>query len=188
MKNKFNHQAAISAKESTSKIKKRVSHAFGKDIYLLGYDAAGTAYWLEAASFDCEWYWGGGYVETYTNNNNPSRAKDIASHQHFKSMFLTGKENGYDSFLHFFDVHPFSNKEVWQIIECMKAFYIAREYSDMLHCGGANYTTNPVRGVIDRAMCKESEREYQRINRVVIPALLESLYAILSGKSETESA
>ena len=70
-------------------MKKQKNHAFGKDIYLLGKDNGDTLYWLEAGSWDCKWYWGFGYVETYTNNNHPSRSRDISSHQHFDSLFLT---------------------------------------------------------------------------------------------------
>ena len=50
-------------------MKKQTTTAFKKKIYLLGADAEGTKYWLEAPSWDCDWYWGFGYVETYTNNN-----------------------------------------------------------------------------------------------------------------------
>jgi hypothetical protein len=46
-------------------LSKRKSHAFGKDIYLIGKDKSGTNYWLESPSWDCDWYWGFGYIETY---------------------------------------------------------------------------------------------------------------------------
>ena len=62
---------------------KRKSHAFKKDIYLLGADSCGNKYWLEAPSWDCKWYWGFGYIETYTNSDNPSISNDIISHQHW---------------------------------------------------------------------------------------------------------
>ncbi len=68
-------------------LQKRISHAFGKDIFLLGVDANGENAWLEAPKWDCGWYWGFGYVERYTNNNNPEKAKDISSHTHIDSEF-----------------------------------------------------------------------------------------------------
>ena len=76
------------------KIAKKQSKAFGKDIYLLGEDQDGTKYWLEAPHFDCGWYWGFGYIETYTNNRRPDLAKDIASHQHIDG--LLGQQYTYD--------------------------------------------------------------------------------------------
>jgi len=73
-------------------MKKRISEAFGKKVYLLGKDDEGTLYWLEAPSWDCGWYWGFGYIETYTNNNNPNRSQDITSHQHWEGTLLERKE------------------------------------------------------------------------------------------------
>ena len=158
-------------------MKKTKSFAFGKDIYLLGADRDGVYYWLAAARWDCGWYWGGGYVETYTNNKKPSISLDINSHSHFNSMFFNGRKNGHDAFNEFFAEHPFSDGEVWKICELMRSFYIAREYSDMLHIGGAHYTTNPAKDVI-----KEGAEEYTRINERIIPEIMRQLYAILSGE------
>ena len=153
---------------------KRTSNAFGKIIYLLGKDENGILYWLQQATWDCDWYWGGGYVETYTNNEYPHLAKDIDSHQHFDGLFFKGNKNGYDAFKEFFVETPFTDKEIWKICELMRSFYIAREYSDMIHRGGAHYTSNPVSEII------KNDAEYERINKVVIHAIMQSLYEILS--------
>ena len=64
-------KATAKADERKKKMKKEKRFAFGKNIYLLGSDKDGVKYWLEEASWDCGWYWGFGYVETYTNNSNP---------------------------------------------------------------------------------------------------------------------
>lgn len=45
---------------------KQRSRAFGKKIYLLGEDKCGDRYWLEEPFWDCGWYWGFGYIETYS--------------------------------------------------------------------------------------------------------------------------
>lgn len=150
------------------------SRAFKKDIYLLGKDENGVKYWLEEATWDCDWYWGGGYVETYTNNDYPHLAKDINSHQHFDGLCFKGNKNGYDAFKEFFVETPFTDKEIWKICELMKVFYIAREYSDMIHRGGAHYTVNPASEII------KNDAEYERINKIVIPAIMQNLYEILS--------
>ena len=155
-------------------LRKQRSHAFDKNIYLLGKDADGILYWLEEAQWDCDWYWGGGYIETYTNNERPGMSRDITTHSHFDSMFFNNRRlNGHDAFTSFFEETPFTDKEIWQICELMKAFYIARQYSDMLCCGGAHYTSNPSKDII------QNEEEYQRINKKVIPDIMKSLYEIL---------
>ena len=151
---------------------------FGKDCYFLGKDKDGINYFLESAAWNCGWYWGGGYVETYTYNHDPAIAKDIASHQHFNSLFFNDRKNAYDTFKEFFPVNPFTDSEIWKICELMKSFYIAREYSDMLHTGGAHYTSNPAAEII------KLNDEYVRINRKVIPAIMKELYKILGGVTE----
>lgn len=154
--------------------KKFTMNKFGKNAYLLGQDEYGTNYFLEESTWDCDWYYGGGYVETYTNNHNPVKSKDIQSHNHFDSMFFYQNKNAYDAFKDFFKIHPFTDDEIWKICELMKSFYIAREYSDMLYRGGAHYTSNPVKAII------KSETEYKRINEEVIPAIMKELYHILT--------
>lgn len=156
-------------------MKKQKNHAFGKDIYLLGKDNDGILYWLESASWDCGWYWGGGYVETYTNNEHPERARDINSHQHFDGLFFNKHTDGHTAFKEFFNETPFTDSEIWKILELMKAFYTAREYSDMIHRGGAHYTTNPAKEAI------QNPGEYERINKKMIPAIMQEVYKIMEG-------
>lgn len=154
--------------------KKKIK-VFGKNVFLLGEDNNGVRYYLQEFSWDCDWYWGGGYVITYTNNRNPERSKGINSLQHFDTLFLRDyRKNGFDKFNIFFANTPFTNDEIWKICELMKTFYICREYSDTIHRGGANYTANPVASTI------KSDDEYNRINNEVIPAIINSLYAILN--------
>ena len=150
-------------------MKKQKSHAFGKDTYLLGRGKDGEYYWLEQGKWDCDWYWGIGYVETYTNKLNPSHAMDIASHRHFDNLFPTCEK-----FNDFFEETVLNENEKWKLLELMKSIYIARHYSDMLCRGGAHYTTNPKREII------KNDDEYNRINKIVIPAMLESVYELLS--------
>lgn len=142
--------------------------------YLLGKDKNGINYYLESFSFDCDWYWGGGYIETFTNNNFPSLSIDIASHQHFDNLFFQQKEDGYTAFNKFFVDSPFSNEEKWQIMELFKSFYTARQYSDMLYLGGSHYTHNDCCEII------KNNSEYERINKVVIPEIIKKIYNIMS--------
>jgi hypothetical protein len=157
-------------------MKKETFIAFGKKVFLLGKDPDGIKYFLESATWDCSWYWGGGYIETYTNNSRPDLSKDIISHQHFDELFFKGKKNAFDLFNEFFNEHPFTSSEVWKICELMKSFYVARSYSDMLYCGGAHYTTNPARDEI------KADEEYKRINEKVIPRIMNELYKILGSE------
>ena len=159
-------------------MEKRKSYVFGKDVYLLGKDKEGTLYWLNEASWDCDWYWGLGYIETYTNNKHPGRSKDINSHQHFDSLFFNGTNNGFDNFKNYLTETPFNDNEIWRIMEIMKTLYTLREYSETLYRGGSHYTSNPCKDII------KNDNEYNRINKVVIPTLNKELYRILSEKAQ----
>lgn len=154
-------------------MKKRTEKAFGKKIFLLGKDANGARYWLEAATWDCDWYWGFGYITTYTNNINPSRARDIDSLQHFNRLFLLKNKSACECFNNFFVETTLTENEIWQLLELMKTFYIMRDYSDALHRGGSNYATNPIKDII------KNDDEYNRINKSVLPELFNSVYQLL---------
>jgi hypothetical protein len=73
--------------------KQFISNVFGRDIYLLGTDKQGIKYWLESPKWDCNWYWGFGYIETYIDNNSPKISEDISSHSHFNGDTIKGIVN-----------------------------------------------------------------------------------------------
>ena len=146
--------------------------AFGKDIYLLGADEEGTLYWLEEASFDCDWYWGFGYIESYTNNKHPELARDINSHTHYDSMIF--KEGVCpEDFRKIFVETPLTNEEIWKLNELMKSFYTIRAYMDTIYRGSSNITINPCRDII------KNEKEWLRLKDEVLPSIFKEVYALL---------
>lgn len=175
-------------------IAKKKSQGFDKDIYLLGIDYDKTAYWLEAPKWDCGWYWGFGYVETYVNKagnqTNPKNAYDIGSHQHI-SGFLGEQEiynlekqcwtkgeyvtNLIDS--KHFESTTFTEDESWQLTELFKQFYLLVEMSDFTHkeLPGCHITTSPVNH-------GDLKDWYKKINEVMIPAITTKILEILSPK------
>ena len=145
-------------------MKKQTTIAFKKKIYLLGADAEGTKYWLEAPSWDCDWYFGFGYVETYTNNNYPNRSRDINSHQHFDSLFLNdSKVNAFDAFNEFFKETTLDQKEIYLLIDYMSSFYKLKDVAKTLGVGYSNMT--------------ETAKE---INEKILPAIFKRIDILLS--------
>ena len=153
----------------------------GKRFHYIGADADGVNYWLQEAKFDCGWYWGLGYVETFTNNRNPSLSKDIGSHSHFNYMMDDAGDNWFDAFKVLFTANRLDDSQIWKLVELMKSAYTARKYADMLHIGGAHYTRNPIKETIQADMS-----EYDRINEKIIPEIMEKVYCILDGRSEED--
>lgn len=157
-------------------MKKQIINKFGKH-FLLGKDADGVKHYLEQAHWDCGWYWGFGYIHTFSNNKNPMASRDISSHYHFDS-FKTDK-NGrscclYDGIRANLVDLVLNDRELWTLCELMQTFYTMREYSDCISRGGSHYTTNPQKDLI------KNEREYKRINEVVLPKIFDEIEALLT--------
>lgn len=160
----------------TKKLSKKKSHAFGKDTYLLGRDEYGKLIWLEAPSWECGWYWGFGYVEVYTNQANPSRARDISSHSHF--VGLVGFEREDHTYVRHLNESPrmketvLADKESWELCDLMKSFYTLRSAAEIYHQGNSHLTTTGI-------SLKSAEAE-KRINEIDIPAITKRVIEILS--------
>jgi len=114
----------------------------GKTYYFLGKDKGGINYYLQQPSWDCGWYWGFGYINSFTNNSAPSCSRDISSHQHFDSLFLSGD---LDSFKNMFEETPLSKNEVWTLMELMQTFYDLRRSAELFGRGGTHIANNPLK-------------------------------------------
>ena len=146
-------------------MQKRVSYAFGKKVYLLGRGKDGCHYWLEEPSWDCDWYWGFGFVETYTLDTRPSLSHDIASHQHFDYLFLRGPKDCHSMFTEFFEETPLTDGEIWQLLELMQTFYTLKKAAATFVRGGSHITENQFKNII------QSEHRAKELNAVVIPPI-----------------
>ena len=155
---------------------KKISRAFGKDIYLLGKNEYGEFIWLESPSWDCDWYWGFGYVETYTNNKRPDLARDVSSHSHFNGL-VWHKDNG-EYIYHINEIMetPLTDSESWELSDLMKRFYTLRESAEVFHRGNANYTSKTGHDSTNHEMEKY-------INEVELPKIFARIIEILSPNS-----
>jgi hypothetical protein len=158
-------------------MEKRVERAFGKDYYLIGSDKDGVLYWLEQSKFDCDWYWSIGYIESFTCNEHPSKSRDIASHRHLDDLLNTTNLNWYDAMKVVFTERTLDDKQLWTFSEIMKSLYTMRAYSDLLHTGSSGLTSNP-------CIIIKNKEEYNRINKILIPDLLNALYNLLTFGKE----
>lgn len=178
----------LTVKELTQ-LNKKVVHVFGKNHYFIGINNEGENVYLTEASWDCGWYWGFGYITTFTNNKNPERSSDISSHRHWDS-FIIGKHERYSSeakafvldntYIHhsneFFgkENSPLTDKESWTLAELMKSFYTLKETAEVLAKGSAHVTDNPCKDII------KNNDEAKRINEVVLPAIFKEIYELLT--------
>lgn len=167
-------------------VEKSKSHAFGKNIYLLGTDENGIKYWLEEPKWDCGWYWGFGYVETYTNNKKPELSKDICSHSHIsgflgyqeeysfqKQCFVKGEyiHNLIDSKT--FASTTFNDKESWELSELFNQFYFMQKAAENFGRGKCHTANTIAPNWTNKELSKE-------INERHIPAITKRILEILT--------
>jgi len=152
--------------------KKQKTKAFGKDVYLLGADKKGILYWLKAPSWDCEWYWGFGYIDTYTYNADPNRSKDIESHQFAKSFMKWWTDINSNSPV--LVETTFSETEGWEITELFKRFYMFQDLAEYYCFGHAGITSKAKIGN------GKNLKEWDRINKKVIPEIMDRIIEILT--------
>ena len=152
-------------------MKKQTIEKFGNKYYLLGTRKEDNKkVWLQEGSFDCDWYWGVGYIEVFNRNYT-----DISEHTHFDSLFL--KRNIFDSFKDYFKDTTLSDNEIWQLLELMQTIYTLREMSDTIHRRGSHITTAD----IEKHIFNENIylNMYDKINNDTIPTLLNTVYELL---------
>ena len=150
-------------------MEKKTSKAFGKKVWLLGKDKDGINYWLEEPSWDCGWYYGFGFVETYTHNTRPDLARDINSHQHFDNLFLNGPECGKDMFKKFFKKTPLSDDEIWELVDYMKTFYTLKSVAELFKHG---YSWQTSKAKIDQL---QSDEQNDLVNKVWLPEVFKRI-------------
>ncbi|MCJ7828736.1 MAG: hypothetical protein MUP81_03225 [Dehalococcoidia bacterium] len=158
--------------QTAKQIPKKKTHVFGKDIYLLGTDESGIRYWLESPSWDCNWYWGFGYIETYSNNRSPEHSADISSHQHaenFMSKWFT-EWNGSKPIL---VQQTFDKKEGWELSELFEQFYFLKESAENFGRGKCHCANTIIPLWQKTELAKE-------INEQIIPKVTARILEILT--------
>jgi hypothetical protein len=161
---------------TTAKLPKEKDKFGTRAVYLLGKGPDGARYWLEEASWDCNWYWGLGYVNTF--RGQPSLCRDIKSHQHFKGLWLAAHQGKFLHCLTEWDgfQSTLTAKEEWQLAELMATAYTLKETAEVFGRGGSNYS--PADPAI-ASLVKNPEWVGQ-INEVMIPAIMAQVYALLT--------
>lgn len=167
-------------------IKKQKDHAFGKDVYLLGVKN-GEKIWLEAPRWACDWYWGFGYIETYTGKS-PSTSRDIMSHSHWKGS-IVGRQEKYDhekkcfvlgDYVHHLNENKgvtksvLTDKESWLLAEYMKTFYTLSETAELYTRGGSHLSGCEK----EQKLLKDSGLA-EKINKQQLPELFKLIIALL---------
>ena len=116
-------------------ISKKTINKFGEH-YLLGINKEGKHIWLEKESWDCDWYWGAGYLHEYTNDRCPELSRDLQMHTHFDSLFLNNKnKSAYDLLEEYFDAMTISKNQMYELVDLMMTMYNLKQTAELFHHG-----------------------------------------------------
>ena len=159
-------------------LNKKVINKFGTH-YLLGEDENGLKYWLEEPTFDCGWYWGLGYIHTFTNNRQPTRSVDINSHEHFDSKFMMNY-GSVDGYLDFFKKSVLDSHETYRLFELMSCAYTLSKMAGICERGSAWVSKNDCYDTL------KDQNWYLEIIQKKLPAVISEICNLLGGKTKPE--
>lgn len=131
--------------------------------------------YLSAPSWDCDWYWGFGYLGNKNCHYHVDGLKKIEKYNSEKSSWEYKFVNLYDGFReHFGFSLKITDNNLWTICELFQTFYTLKETAKVLGKGGSHYTNNPCKDIII------NKEEVNRINEVVLPNIFLEIYKILN--------
>lgn len=113
-------------------MKKQTIHRFDNDYFLIGLREDDVKVYLQDFSWDCGWYWAGGYLTVLGRN-------DINEHYHLDSLMVS--TNLYDGIKHHFKEIVLDSNELWKFCELMASFYALRESAEVIGRGGSHYSS-----------------------------------------------
>lgn len=140
-------------------LEKKKLEKFGDTYYLIGIDHDDIEYYLVRGTFDCNWYWSGGYIQTFTKYMS-----DIESHTHYDSGDINGhkfSDLSDDGFKAIFKKTTLNEKETYKFHELLRTFYTASKAMEMAHRGGSHITKNSLQDLI------QNEDIYNHYNIVI---------------------
>lgn len=130
---------------------------YPKKIYL-GENHQGEKIYMTRPSWDCNWYWGFGYIgHRYL-------------HIHLNRL---GNSNMFNNIKTYFQSFILSDKEIWTFCEIVQTIYSLRHIAEVFNGGGSHYTNNPCKELLTKP------EWYNHINKVLIPQLIDEMYKVL---------
>lgn len=131
----------------------------GDTLFLLGSDGGrhGNVY-LRDFSWDCDWYWGGGYIKASNEHSH--------FNQFYKLYGTTEECNLYDGFKSRIIEPALLDKYIWRLCDLMRQFYAFKDAAECFQYGGhySSFNRNP--NEIDKAMAAKIN---EHIKNVIIP-------------------
>lgn len=127
--------------------------------FLLGVTHDNNYIYMRDFSFDCGWYWAGGYMTNCYKNSRCS------GHYHFDSTYLKGA-SGIDKVKEQFKWSTLTENEWWRLLDLMKQFYVLKASAEVFQYGGHYTSKGRTPEEINPEMAKMINNQ---IEQVIIP-------------------
>lgn len=128
-----------------------------KRVFLGRRKSDNAAIYLYKPSWDCDWYWGFGYLG------------NSREHSHLDGYAKGRNINMRDALLEDYNLNPRVEKQLWVFCELVQTAYTLKKTTEVLGRGGSHYTTNPLSDLI------KNTDEVKRINEVVLPEIFNAI-------------
>ena len=159
-------------------LKKKIVRAFRNTHYLSGQHDDGVKWYLRKSTWDCGWYWGFGYLDSFTNNACPEKSKDIAGHTHLSSLMFELCGSGVGALKNRFKERVLADDELFRFVDYAKSAYALKEAAELFGRGHSNYTEKAkIDGLVKPDWVKE-------INEKMIPEIDAEIEKMLSPDEE----
>jgi len=142
----------------------------------------GQSIYLYPPSWDCNWYWGFGYIGNNNCHYHIDGLKNIEKYNFDSKSWTHESVNMYDGFKRHFGESFLvkRDKDIWTLAELFETFYTLKETAELLGRGGSHMTTNPCKDIIINT------NEVKRINETVLPAIFDEIYKILERNADSD--
>lgn len=132
---------------------------------LFGHKLDGEVIYLDLPTWDCNWYWGFGYLgnrqchyhlKTYKEEGGFGEHRNISMFEALRGDYKLCPALADDN-------------NLWKFCELVKTVYALLEVAEVFHRGGSHYSSNPCKDLL------KSPEQYKHINEVLLPALFKEI-------------
>jgi hypothetical protein len=159
-----------------------------ENAYFLGINQENERVYLRLPSFDCGWYWGCGYISTYSGYKNTEA--NFSMHTHFKG-YIIDKQEIYNSEKQTFVSGEYkhhlnevlketvlNDSESWVLSELIETMELLKSMLEFHHIGGTHKTENPLKDLF-----KDIDK-YKQICEVLLPKVFVEIDRILKSEKD----
>ena len=145
-----------------------MTHTRQNDKYaLIGKMENGDKVYLQKAEYQCDWYYGFGYIAIYQPNKQEQH-----THTHWNSFFTGSSHVTPDDIKNKLETVHIDENKLWEICDLMQTFYTLKEASGVYEREGSSHLTGETRGLLEnngtkRKLDLDTAKIIQEVQKIV---------------------